>query len=63
MFCSFGVMLVSFVFALCVGCASKAEKESKHLERARKYVENSEFIGAEEARSILKEIKTFASAG
>jgi hypothetical protein len=48
---------------MCVGCASKAEKEFKHLERARKYVENSEFKDAEEARSILKEIKTSASSG
>ena len=55
--------MVSLLFVLCVGCASKTEKESKHLERARKYVEKSEFKGAEEARSILKEIKTSASAG
>ena len=41
--CSFRVMLAFFLFVLCVGCASKEEKESKHLERARKYVEKSEF--------------------
>jgi len=55
-------MLVSLLFVLCVGCASKTEKESKHLERARKYVEKLQSKGAEEACSILREIKTSASA-
>ena len=109
-----GPMLASVLFVLCIGCASKEEKEAKHLERARQYVEKTEFKnaiaefqdslmqnpdnpvinlhlglayyknkqprkakefldkalninqnfkGAEEARNILKEIETSASAG
>ena len=112
--CPFGAMLASVLFVLCIGCASKEEKEAKHQERARQYVEKTEFKnaiaefqdslmqnpdnpvinlhlglayyknkqprkakefldkalninqnfkGAEEARNILKEIETSASAG
>jgi Tfp pilus assembly protein PilF len=41
--CSFGAMLVAILFVLCIGCASKEEKEARHLERARQYVEKTEF--------------------
>jgi Tfp pilus assembly protein PilF len=36
-------MLVAILFVQCIGCASKEEKEARHLERARQYVEKTEF--------------------
>jgi hypothetical protein len=39
---SFCVILFSLTFILSLGCASKEEKKTKHLQRARQSVEKNE---------------------
>ena len=38
----FLLVFASFLFLSCMSCASDSEKEAKHLERARQYVEKNE---------------------
>ncbi len=37
------ITLVLFLLVMCAGCSSKEEKKAKHLERAKEYIEKSEF--------------------
>ena len=39
----FWIILVSCLFILSNGCASKEEKKAKHWKRARQYIEKKEF--------------------
>jgi tetratricopeptide (TPR) repeat protein len=37
------ITLVLFLLLMCAGCSSKEEKKAKHLEKAKEYIEKSEF--------------------